>query len=153
MTILVPLEDHLLRQHLSLVEQQYDLVETLQEVLVVVTELLNLHTEMVTLLCKTSGGFCTLLQRTSSLRALVVNTLKSWMYSFRCFNACTRERVAQPWLENDDGVQTCSCSRSSFLFHSMADMTAAQIMLTASGSERPCFFTFSRSSAMISLVL
>ena len=43
--VLVPLEDHLLRQHLSLVEQQYDLVETLQEVLVVVTELLNLQRE------------------------------------------------------------------------------------------------------------
>ena len=81
----------------------------------------------------------------------MVNTLKSWMYSFRCFNAC-REKVAQP-LQVDDWIQTCSCSRSSFLFHSMADMTAAQIMLTASGSERPCFFTFSRSSAMISLVL
>ena len=46
--ILVPLEDHLLGQHLSLVEQQYDLVEALQEVLIVVTELLNLHTARVT---------------------------------------------------------------------------------------------------------
>ena len=32
-------------------------------------------------------------------------------------------------------------------------MTAAQIMLTASGSDRPCFFTFSLSSEMISFWL
>ena len=43
--ILVPLENHLLREHLSLVEQQDDLVEALQEVLIVVTELLNLQRE------------------------------------------------------------------------------------------------------------
>ena len=66
---------------------------------------------------------------------------------------CLQEKQVNQTWPVDDGVQTCSCSRSSFLFHSMADMTAAQIMLTASGSERPCFFTFSRSSAMISLVL
>ena len=48
MAVLVPLEDNLLGQHLSLVEQQYDLVEALQEVLIVVTELLNLHQRMVT---------------------------------------------------------------------------------------------------------
>ena len=43
--ILVPLENHLLGEHLSLVEQQDDLVEALQEVLIVVTELLNLQRE------------------------------------------------------------------------------------------------------------
>ena len=48
---------------------------------------------------------------------------------------------------------TCSCRRSSFLFHSQADMTAAQIMLTASGSDRPCFLTFSLSSEIISFWL
>ena len=40
--VLVPLEDHLLAQHLGLVEQQDDLVEALEEVLVVVAILLDL---------------------------------------------------------------------------------------------------------------
>ena len=53
--VLVPLEDYLLRQHLSLVEQQYDLVETLQEVLVVVTELLNLHKDVGHTPCLTTS--------------------------------------------------------------------------------------------------
>ena len=57
MTILVPLEDHLLRQHLSLVEQQYDLVEALQEVLIVVAELLNLHKAIVTSQAKNASSF------------------------------------------------------------------------------------------------
>ena len=43
--VLVPLEDHLLAQDLSLVEEKHDLVETLEEVLVVVTIFLNLVTQ------------------------------------------------------------------------------------------------------------
>ena len=45
MTILVPLEDHLLTEHLSLVKQEQDLVEALEEVLVVVAILLNFIAE------------------------------------------------------------------------------------------------------------
>ena len=40
--ILVPHEDHLFGQDLSLVEEQYNLVETLEKILVVVAELLDL---------------------------------------------------------------------------------------------------------------
>ena len=44
-SILVPLEDDLLAQHLSLVKQEYDLVEALEKVLVVVAILLDLVTQ------------------------------------------------------------------------------------------------------------
>ena len=43
--VLVPLEDHLLAEHLGLVEQEDDLVEALEKVLVVVAILLNLVTQ------------------------------------------------------------------------------------------------------------
>ena len=43
--VLVPLEDHLLAQDLSLVEEKHDLVETLEKVLVVVTIFLDLVTQ------------------------------------------------------------------------------------------------------------
>ena len=42
MAILVPLQDDLLTQHLSLIEQEHYLVEALQEVLVVIAVLLDL---------------------------------------------------------------------------------------------------------------
>ena len=45
MAVLVPLEDHLLAEHLSLIEEQHYLVEALEEVLVVVAILLDLVTQ------------------------------------------------------------------------------------------------------------
>ena len=45
MAILVPLEDDLLAEDLSLVEEEHDLVETLQEALVVITIFLDLVTQ------------------------------------------------------------------------------------------------------------
>ena len=103
--IFVPLENHLLGEHLSLVEQQDDLVEALQEVLIVVTELLNLQRERcLAPMISAAARFFTLLQRTSSLRALVVKILKSEMYSLRCFrawNLCMNYMLAKQALELD----------------------------------------------------
>ena len=54
--VLVPLEDHLLAQHLRLVEQQDDLVEALEEVLVVVAILLDLVAQNHLALGRVSEG-------------------------------------------------------------------------------------------------
>ena len=54
--ILVPLEDDLLAQHLSLVKQEHDLVEALEKVLVVVAILLDLVTQNHLALGRTCEG-------------------------------------------------------------------------------------------------
>ena len=56
MTVLVPLEDDLLAEDLSLVEEEHDLVEALEETLVVVAVFLDLIAENHLALCRAREG-------------------------------------------------------------------------------------------------